>query len=75
MWVFKEDSLKGTDPVGRYVLPLLLRSPPYTVGVMAGTPTATLDYEVILMIEDSTEDGIEKRERGFQTALWRSTYL
>lgn len=54
MWVFQEDSLKGTDPVGRYVLPLLLRSPPYTVGVMAGTPTATLDYEVILVIEDST---------------------
>lgn len=65
VWIFKEDSLKGTDPVGRYILSLFLLPPPYTVDVMAGTPTATLDYEVILMIEDSTENGIEKWESRF----------
>lgn len=41
---------------------------------MAGTPTAILGYEVILMIEASTENGVEKWKSGFLIALWGSDY-
>ena len=44
-------------------------SPPCNVDVMAGNLTITSGYEVILMTETSTENGVEKWKSGFLVAL------
>lgn len=73
VWDFEEVFLKEIDSVRRYILLLLPPSLPCNVDVMAGTPIAMLCYEVILLVEASTETGVEKWKSGFITALWRST--